>query len=84
MVHWTLALTHTLGPLQHNPDVVCRYTHMFLSLRGSDISIIEGKVSHILKPCQPMTCSPRGRWALTLRDINEKATRSLKTLHHDG
>lgn len=26
------------------------------------------------KPCQPMTCTPRGHWALTLRGINEKAT----------
>ncbi|KAI4806518.1 hypothetical protein KUCAC02_017338, partial [Chaenocephalus aceratus] len=50
----------------------------------ADISIIEGNLSHILKPRQPMARSPRGRWALTLRDINEKATRSLKTRQHDG
>lgn len=42
-----------------------------------DISIIAGKFTQIPKPCQPMTCSPRGHWALTLRDINEKATSRL-------
>ena len=43
-----------------------------------DIFIIEGKFTQIPQPCQLVTHSPRGHWALTLRDINEKATSSLK------
>lgn len=53
-----------------------------LSVSGAwDISIIAGKFIQIPQPCQPMTCSPRGHWALTLKDLNEKATSSLKKYH---
>ncbi|AWP20577.1 Hypothetical protein SMAX5B_001832 [Scophthalmus maximus] len=89
MVHWTLALTHAppLRPAHSGAYGHCNTIQMYPycacgGVQGLGIfPLLRGKFTQIPQPCQPMTCSPRGHRALTLRVLNEKAGSSLKKYH---